>query len=84
MTATIVSSMSAGRVLSRRFIISHPSRFPDRAMCPCLRIENMGYHDHYVVDGGKARIILHMLVTPADVILLAKSRRAINSGHDCH
>lgn len=44
----------------------------------------MGYHDHYVVDGGKARIILHMLVTPADVILLAKSRRAINSGHDCH
>jgi transposase len=27
----------------------------------------LGYHDHYVVDGGKARIILLALVTPADV-----------------
>jgi len=34
----------------------------------------LGYHDHYVVDGGKARIVLHALVTPAAVILLAKSR----------
>jgi hypothetical protein len=24
----------------------------------------LGYHDHYVVDGGKARIILAALVTP--------------------
>jgi transposase len=35
----------------------------------------LGYRDHYVIDGGKARIILNALVTPADVILLAKSRR---------
>ena len=28
----------------------------------------LGYHDHYVVDGGKARVILHALVTPADVM----------------
>jgi transposase len=28
----------------------------------------LGYHDHCVVDGGKARIILHALVTPADVM----------------
>ena len=28
----------------------------------------LGYHDHYVVDGGKARIILHALVTPAAVM----------------
>jgi transposase len=28
----------------------------------------LGYHDHYVVDGGKARIILYPLVTPADVM----------------
>jgi len=28
----------------------------------------LGYHDHYVIDGGKARIILHALVTPADVM----------------
>jgi transposase len=28
---------------------------------------DIGYHDHYVVDGGKARIILAALVTPAEV-----------------
>ena len=28
----------------------------------------LGYHDHYVVDGGKARVILDVLVTPADVM----------------
>jgi transposase len=28
----------------------------------------LGYHDHYVVDGGKSRIILAALVTPADVM----------------
>jgi transposase len=28
----------------------------------------LGYHDHYVVDGGKARIILAALVTPANVM----------------
>jgi len=28
----------------------------------------LGYHDHYLVDGGKARIILGALVTPADVM----------------
>jgi transposase len=28
----------------------------------------LGYHDHYVVDGGKHRVILAALVTPADVM----------------
>ena len=28
----------------------------------------LGYQDHYVVDGGKTRIILTALVTPADVM----------------
>jgi hypothetical protein len=28
----------------------------------------LGFHDHYVIDGGKARIILHALVTSADVM----------------
>jgi transposase len=28
----------------------------------------LGYHDHYVVDGGKRRIILAAFVTPADVM----------------
>jgi transposase len=29
---------------------------------------HFGYHDHYAVDGGKARIILEVLITPADVM----------------
>jgi hypothetical protein len=29
---------------------------------------HFGYHDHYAVDGGKARIIVEVLVTPADVM----------------
>jgi hypothetical protein len=29
---------------------------------------HFGYHDHYAVDGGQARIILEVLVTPADVM----------------
>jgi hypothetical protein len=28
----------------------------------------LGYHDHYVVDGGKARIILGVLVTPNGMV----------------
>jgi transposase len=28
----------------------------------------LGFHDHYVVDGGKGRIILNAFVTPADVM----------------
>jgi transposase len=28
----------------------------------------LGYHDHYLVDGGKRRIVLAALVTPADVM----------------
>jgi len=41
---------------------------PDAAlMRPRGERASLGYHDHCVVDGGKARIILHALVTPADV-----------------
>jgi transposase len=29
---------------------------------------SLGYHDHYCVDGGRARVILHALVTPSDVM----------------
>jgi hypothetical protein len=28
----------------------------------------LGYHTHYAVDDGRKRIILHVLVTPADVM----------------
>ena len=41
----------------------------------------LGYQTHYLVDGGKARVILHALITPADVMenqpLLDQLRRAI-------
>ncbi|HEY7031367.1 MAG TPA: IS1182 family transposase [Thermomicrobiales bacterium] len=29
---------------------------------------HLGFHDHYVVDGGEARIVLAALVTPAEVM----------------
>jgi transposase len=41
---------------------------PDASLMQHKRgASRMGYHAHYVVDGGKARVILNVLVTPADV-----------------
>jgi transposase len=41
---------------------------PDASLMQYKRgASRMGYHAHYVVDGGKARVILQALVTPADV-----------------
>ena len=41
----------------------------------------MGYHNHYIIDGGEARIILNALVTPGDVMentpMLPLLRRAM-------
>ena len=40
----------------------------DASLMQCKRgASRMGYHAHYVVDGGKARVILNVLLTPADV-----------------
>lgn len=55
---------------------------PDAAlMKPRGERASLGYHDHCVVDGGKARIILHTLVTPADIMenqpMLDQLRRVI-------
>jgi transposase len=41
---------------------------PDAALMHVGGHAALGYHDHYVVDGGKRRIILHAVVTPADVM----------------
>jgi len=41
---------------------------PDAALMNDGRRPALGYHDHYVVDGGRTRIILQALVTPADVM----------------
>jgi hypothetical protein len=51
------------RITDRRVSMTDPDAAP-------LRVggePRLGYHDHYAVDGGKARIILGALVTPADV-----------------
>jgi transposase len=41
---------------------------PDASIMPQKQGFHLGYHTHYVVDGGKARIILAALVTPSEVM----------------
>lgn len=41
---------------------------PDATVMQTKGGVDLGYHAHYVVDGGKARIILNVLVTPAEVM----------------
>jgi transposase len=41
---------------------------PDATLMLTKHGADMGYHTHYVVDGGKARIILQVLVTPSEVM----------------
>jgi IS5 family transposase len=52
------------RIADYRASATDPDASPLR---PSDRGAHLGYHDHYVVDGGKARIILTTLVTPAEV-----------------
>lgn len=49
------------RVVSRTDPDATPMRPSGERAC-------LGYHDHYCVDGGRARIILYPLVTPSDVM----------------
>jgi transposase len=42
---------------------------PDATVMPIKgQGRHLGYHSHYVVDGGKARIIMAVLVTPSEVM----------------
>ena len=41
---------------------------PDATLMLTKNGADLGYHTHFVVDGGKARIILHVLVTPSEVM----------------
>ena len=42
---------------------------PDATIMPTKgEGRHLGYHTHYVVDGGKARIIMAVLVTPSEVM----------------
>jgi transposase len=53
------------RLIDRRVSTTDPDAALMRLKGGGMRL---GYQDHYVVDGGKARIILAALVTPADVM----------------
>ena len=49
--------------------LSWGKRLPIATRCRRVsQVSRMRYRDHYLVDGGKARIILGVLVTAADVI----------------
>lgn len=41
---------------------------PDATLMQAKGGARLGYHTHYIVDGGKARIILQVLVTPSEVM----------------
>jgi transposase len=41
---------------------------PDASLMLTKDGAHLGYHTHYVVDGGKSRIILQALVTPSEVM----------------
>jgi len=41
---------------------------PDATLMETTKGADMGYRTHYVVDGGKARIIVGVLVTPSEVM----------------
>lgn len=60
------ASCSYQRITDFRVSTTDPDAVPMRAH-PGDR-SKLGYHDHYVVDGGRARIILAAIVTPADVM----------------
>jgi len=53
------------RISDLRVSTSDPDATPMRLKGEGLRL---GYYDHYCADGGKARVILTVLVTPADVM----------------
>jgi hypothetical protein len=41
---------------------------PDATLMQTKGGARLGYHTHYVVDGGKARILLQVLVTPSQIM----------------
>ena len=58
--------LSYHRVTDDKASLTDPDATPMRA--GTAGFARLGYHTHYVVDGGKARIILAVLVTPASVM----------------
>lgn len=58
----------SGRCYQRMADLRVSTTDPDATLMPTKDGADMGYHTHYVVDGGKARIILNVLVTPSEVM----------------
>jgi transposase len=57
-----------GRCYQRMADLRMSTTDPDATLMLTKGGADMGYHTHYVVDGGKARIILQVLVTPSEVM----------------
>jgi len=57
-----------GRTYQRLADLQVSTTDPDATLMQTKTGVDLGYHTHYVVDGGKARIILHVLVTPSEVM----------------
>src|SRR2546421_8434745 len=58
----------SGRCYQRMADLRVSTTDPDATLMLTKQGVDMGYHTHYVVDGGKARIILNVLVTPSEVM----------------
>jgi transposase len=54
------------RVTDQKVSLTDPDASPMRAQGGGSAV--LGYRDHYIVDGGKARIILSALVSPASIM----------------
>lgn len=54
------------RIADRKISLTDPDATPMRQSGGGRTV--LGYRDHYVVDGGKARVILSALVTPASIM----------------
>jgi transposase len=57
-----------GRCYQRVADLQVSTTDPDATLMLTKNGTDLGYHTHYVVDGGKARIILNVLVTPSEVM----------------
>ncbi len=57
-----------GRCYQRMADLQVSTTDPDATLMLTKNGVDLGYHTHYVVDGGKSRIILNVLVTPSEVM----------------
>src|SRR5258708_29746478 len=57
-----------GRCYQRMADLQVSTTDPDATLMLTKNGVDLGYHTHYVVDGGKARIILQVLVKPSEVM----------------